>query len=69
MACPYLRTTVWKWTSTGRLDHIEQTKEKPRWVMSSKKYMKQAVADVETELAKIDQCLPMKITTPLSQGY
>ena len=43
--------------------------EKPRWAMSSEKYVKQAVADVETELEKIDQCLPTKVTTPVSQGY
>lgn len=43
--------------------------EKPRWAMSSEKYVKQAVADVETELGKIDQRLPTKVTTPLSQGY
>ena len=37
--------------------------------MSSEKYVKQAVTDIETELAKIDQCLPTKVTTPVSQGY
>jgi hypothetical protein len=31
--------------------------------------VKQAVADVETELEKVDQCLPTRVTTPLSQGY
>ena len=43
--------------------------EKPRWAMSSEKYVKQAVAEVELELAKVDQCLPTRVTTPLSQGY
>jgi hypothetical protein len=33
------------------------------------KYVKQAVAEVELELAKVDQCLPTRVTTPLSQGY
>jgi hypothetical protein len=28
---------------------------KPRWAMSLEKYIKQAMADVETELEKIDQ--------------
>jgi hypothetical protein len=28
--------------------------------MSSEKYMQQAVANVETELEKVDQCLPMR---------
>jgi hypothetical protein len=43
--------------------------EKPRWAMSSEKYVKQAVANVETKLEKINQCLPTKVTTPLSQRY
>jgi hypothetical protein len=44
--------------------------EKPRWaIMSSEKYVKQAIADVETELEKVDQCLPTRVTTPASQGY
>jgi hypothetical protein len=43
--------------------------EKPRWAMSSEKYVKQAVADVETELGKVDQCLPTRVCTPVSQGY
>jgi hypothetical protein len=43
--------------------------EKPRWAMSSEKYVKQAVANVETKLEKIDQYLPTKVTTPVSQGY
>jgi Reverse transcriptase (RNA-dependent DNA polymerase) len=51
--------------------HIEgaENPEKPRWAMSSEKYVKQAVADVETELEKVEQCLPTRVTTPLSQGY
>jgi hypothetical protein len=43
--------------------------EKPRWAMSSEKYVSQAVSDVETELSKVDQCLPTRVTTPVSQGY
>ena len=43
--------------------------EKPRWAMSSEKYVKQAVSDVELELDKVDLCLPTKVSTPLSQGY
>jgi hypothetical protein len=38
--------------------------EKPRWAMSSEKYVKQAVTDVETELVEINQFLPTKVTTP-----
>jgi hypothetical protein len=37
--------------------------------MLSETYVKQAVADVETELEKVDQCLPTRVTTPVSQGY
>jgi hypothetical protein len=37
--------------------------------MSLEKYVKQAVTDVKTELEKIDQCLPTKVTTLISQGY
>jgi hypothetical protein len=37
--------------------------------MSSEDYVKQAVSDVETELQKVDKCLPTRVGTPLSQGY
>jgi hypothetical protein len=37
--------------------------------VSSEKYVKQAVVNVKTELARINQCLPTHVTTPLSQGY
>ena len=37
--------------------------------MSSETYVKQAVVNVETELGKVDQCLPTRVTTPVSQGY
>jgi hypothetical protein len=40
-----------------------------RWAMSSEKYVKQAVADVELELSNVDQYLPTRVTTPLSQEY
>jgi hypothetical protein len=44
--------------------------DKPRWAMSSEKYVKQAVADVQTKLKKSDQCLQTRVVmTPLSQGY
>jgi hypothetical protein len=44
--------------------------EKPRWAMSSEKYVKQAAADVETELEKVDQGLLTRVTTPVSsQSY
>jgi hypothetical protein len=38
--------------------------------MSPEKYVQQTVADVETELEKIDQILlSTRVTTPVSQGY
>jgi hypothetical protein len=43
--------------------------KKPRWAMSSEKYVKQAVAEVEQELLAVDQCLPTRVSTPLLQGY
>jgi hypothetical protein len=43
--------------------------EKPRWAMLSEAHVKQAVSDVELELSSVDQCLPTRLTTPLSQGY
>jgi hypothetical protein len=51
--------------------HIEgaDRPEKPRWAMSSEKYVKQAVSDAELELGQVDLCLPTKVSTPLSQGY
>ena len=43
--------------------------EKARWAMSLTSHVKHAIADVETELVKIDKHLPTKISTPLSSGY
>jgi hypothetical protein len=43
--------------------------DKPHWAMSLEKYMKPAIADVKTELEKVDQCLLTRVMTPLSQGY
>jgi hypothetical protein len=60
----YLGTQVNKFYIDG-----DDDPEKPRWAMSSEKYVKQAVADLETELEKVDQCLPMRVTTPVSQCY
>ena len=39
------------------------------WAISSDKYVKHAIADVELELAQNDQHLQMKVHTPLSSGY
>ena len=38
---------------------------KPRWSMSSETYVKRAIIDVGTELAKVDKMLPTRVSTPL----
>jgi hypothetical protein len=58
----YLDSQVSKFYIDGN-----ENPEKPRWAMSSEKYVKQAVADVKMELAQTNQCLPTKVTTPLLQ--
>ena len=42
---------------------------KEHWTMSSYKYVKHAVTDVELELAQNNHCLQIKVNTPLSSGY
>ena len=39
------------------------------WAMSSDLYVKRAIADVQTELAKVNQALRTKVSTPLSSDY
>jgi hypothetical protein len=60
----YLGAEVKKWRIEGSDDPT-----KIRWAMSSETYIKSAIADVETELAKIDKQLPSKASTPLKPGY
>ena len=60
----YLGSQISKFRIEGSEDP-----DKPRWAMSAETYVKQAVADVETELDKVDQRLPTRVTTPMSQGY
>jgi hypothetical protein len=51
--------------------HMDGVKDpdKPQWAMSSELYVNQAVADVDTDLAKLDKYLPKQVTTPVAQGY
>jgi Reverse transcriptase (RNA-dependent DNA polymerase) len=42
---------------------------KTRWAISSDMYVKQAIADVETELALAGEMLVGKVSTPISPGY
>ena len=60
----YLGSQISKFCIEGSEDP-----DKPRWAMSAETYVKQAVADVETELDKVDQCLPTRVMTPMLQGY
>ena len=39
------------------------------WTMSSEKYVKSAIENIEQMLAETNQCLPTKCRTPLSSGY
>jgi hypothetical protein len=60
----YLGTQVTKYRIDGADDP-----DKLRWAMLSEVYVKRAVTDVETELAKVDKCLPTRVLTPTLQGY
>jgi hypothetical protein len=42
---------------------------KVRWAMSSDKYVKSAIAEVEVELNKIGKLLPTKVSTPMQPNY
>ena len=39
------------------------------WTMSSEKYVKSAIENIEQTLAETNQRLPTKCQTPLSSGY
>ena len=43
--------------------------EKSRWSMSSDKYVKQSILNIEAELSKINMILPKRVSTPLATGY
>ena len=60
----YLGAAVKKWYIAN-----DEDPTKVRWAMSSTKYTKKAIADVETELRRIGKQLPTKVTTPLSNDY
>jgi hypothetical protein len=60
----YLGAQISKWNIAGSDDPT-----KTRWAMSSSLYVKRAIDDVETELAKIDKQLPTKCTAPMYGGY
>ena len=60
----YLGADVSKW-------YIAESDDpgKARWAMSSTKYTKRAISELEVELDAIGKRLPTKVTTPLSSGY
>ena len=60
----YLGADVKKWYIAG-----SEEPGKVRWTMSSTKYTKRAIADIEVELDAIGKRLPTKVTTPLTSGY
>jgi hypothetical protein len=60
----YLGADIMKWTIAGSDDPT-----KTRWAMSSTKYTKKAIDEVERELAGREQKLSTKVTTPLSTSY
>ena len=60
----YLGADVKKWYIAD-----SDEPEKVRWAMSSTKYTKRAISDVELELDAIGKRLPSKASTPLSSGY
>ena len=60
----YLGADVKNWYIAG-----SEEPGKVRWAMSSTKYTKQAIADIEVELDAIGKRLPTEVTTPLTSGY
>ena len=60
----YLRADVKKWYIAD-----SDEPEKAQWAMSSTKYTKRAISDVELELDAIGKRLPSKASTPLTSGY
>ena len=55
--------------ATIKQHRFPDSPNKVRWGMSSDKYIGNAVANVELELAKIDKKLSTKASTPLASGY
>ena len=51
------------------LEEVETTSGTKCWSMSSEKYVKAAVTNVEERLSKMDMRLPSKCDTPMSTGY
>ena len=47
----------------------DDPENKPRWAMSSDKYVKRAISEIETELSKVGQKLQTRVSTPLATGY
>jgi hypothetical protein len=39
------------------------------WSMSAERYLKEAIQNLESDLSRINKCLPSHVPTPLSSGY
>jgi len=53
----------------GSISEVENANGRKCWTMSSEKYVKSAVANIEEKLAKSGQRLPSKCSTPFQSGY
>ena len=53
----------------GNISRARTANDVECWTLSSEKYVKSAVANVEEKLAKIGERLPSKCATPMSVGY
>ena len=60
----YLGAGISKWNVPDAVDPA-----RTRWAMSPDTYIKRAIAEVERELAQVDQMLIKRASTPLSNDY
>jgi len=53
----------------GNVDFQPDDAQRVRWRLLSEKYVKEAIKNVEIELARIDQKIASRTSTPMSIGY
>jgi len=53
----------------GGIKKVENSNDTPCWTLSSEKYLKTAISNVEERLANSNLRLPSKCITPFSSGY
>eukprot|EP00980_Cylindrotheca_fusiformis_P019105 scaffold6452_cov132-Cylindrotheca_fusiformis.AAC.1 len=51
------------------VNHVKTSNGTPCWALSSEKYLKTAIANIEEKLAKSGNRLPSKCSTPFKSGY